>query len=192
MAEQEITYTEKVEKTESVTVCDGCGLEVVPGENCRTVVGNDDDDYGEDVQPKLAHDLGDHLAFKFAEKNCVELNGLVYVPSHKLFEQLDSTYHYCFDCWSEVNLTLDDESADMVAQYESTVREDVMMELYDEWRSKTFVSRFRTANVIDVSFLLGFFVAFAAAIVLDMPNMIAMFPLLFFALVMVSILGRPD
>ena len=146
MAEQEITYTVEEKKSETVTVCDGCGVEVEPGENCRTLVSADiENDEISNFFPGHVHLEGDSYKLR---------GDHLYVRVEGFFETFEETFedpfHYCFDCWEGVNLSVDEKSLSMSESYSDRVRKRAKHELGRELREETFRRRLLNSSKEDL------------------------------------------
>lgn len=135
MVEKEITYTEEVEKTEDVLVCDGCGVEVVEGENCITLLDYDSLTVNEDGY------VGFNYHAMYRDK------GEVTMESETVRDKFDKEAHFCFSCWSGKNLSLDEETATVVDNYDSMLREEAKNELREEWKQKSVFHKFVTTSL---------------------------------------------
>ena len=142
MTEQEVTYTVEKEKSETVTVCDGCGVEVEPGENCRTLVSADieNDEIG-NFFPGYVH----------LEKDSYKLkNDEVFVKVESFLETFEDPFHYCFDCWDGVNLSVDEKSLSMSESYSDRVKSRVKDELREDLKEQSVIKKLGYASNEDL------------------------------------------
>ena len=166
MAEQEVTYTVEEEKSETVTVCDGCGVEVEPGENCRTLLSGDvtDHDYDSDFYSGYVH----------LEKDSYKLkNDEVFVKVEGFLETFEDPFHYCFDCWEGVNLSVDEKSLSMSESYSDRVRKRAKHELGRELREETFRRRFLNSSKEDLVIAIMMLAFSAVSVVLSLQHIAA-------------------
>ena len=165
MTEQEITYTVEKKKSETVTVCDGCGVEVEPGENCRTLLSGDvaDYDYDSDFYPGYVH----------LEKDSYKLkNDEVFVRVEGFLETFEDPFHYCFDCWDGVNLSVDEKSFSMSESYSDKVRVEVRDELREELKEQSTIKKLRYASGEDLAIALIMLVCTAASVLLVLDDIL--------------------
>ena len=158
MAEQEVTYTVEKEKTETVTVCDGCGVEVEPGENCRTVTDLDDMDLQDSWKVELTS-VDEYEYFDRFDEDFFVLkpddvmgsldDGLI-VPRSALPLTSEDPFHYCFDCWDGVNLSVDEKSLSMSESYSDKVMSRAKDELREDLKEQSVIKKLGYASNEDL------------------------------------------
>ena len=163
MGEQEITYTVEEEKSETVTVCDGCGVEVEPGENCRTLLSGDvtDYDYDSDFNPGYVNlDWGE----------CKVEGEQLFVRVEGFFETFEDPFYYCFDCWEGVNLSQDEKSLRMSQSYSDRVESRAKEKVRQELKEKSIRDKLSYASREDLFIAVVLIVCTALSVVISVND----------------------